>query len=115
MRSKTSFLLARSPVRTSLRGRLPHTAAVSTPDHGNSGAWPAGCGSSTTSTSSAGRRVARLVKESRAAFERPEARELARKAGFEVVAGTPEELAARVAAKIPAVRELVDKAGIKPE
>jgi tripartite-type tricarboxylate transporter receptor subunit TctC len=59
--------------------------------------------------------VARLVKESRAAFERPEARDLARKAGFEVVAGTPEQLAARVAAKIPAVRELVAKAGIKPE
>jgi tripartite-type tricarboxylate transporter receptor subunit TctC len=59
--------------------------------------------------------VARLVKESRAAFQRPEARELARKAGFEVVAGTPEELAARVAAKIPAVRELVARAGIKTE
>jgi tripartite-type tricarboxylate transporter receptor subunit TctC len=56
-----------------------------------------------------------LVKESRAAFQRPEARELARKAGFEVVAGTPEQLAARVAAEIPAVRELVEKAGIKPE
>jgi hypothetical protein len=32
-----------------------------------------------------------------------------------VVAGTPEQLAARVAAEIPAVRELVEKAGIKPE
>ena len=59
--------------------------------------------------------LAILVRESRAAFQRPEARELARKAGFEVVAGTPEQLAARVAAEIPAVRELVDKAGIKPE
>jgi tripartite-type tricarboxylate transporter receptor subunit TctC len=59
--------------------------------------------------------VARLVKESRTAFQNPEARELARKAGFEVVAGTPEELSARVAAKIPAVRELVERAGIKPE
>jgi len=59
--------------------------------------------------------LAVLVRESRAAFQRPEAREQARKAGFEVVAGTPEQLAARVAAEIPAVRELVEKAGIKPE
>lgn len=59
--------------------------------------------------------LALLVRESRAVFQRPEAREQARKAGFEVVAGTPEQLAARVAAEIPAVRELVEKAGIKPE
>jgi tripartite-type tricarboxylate transporter receptor subunit TctC len=59
--------------------------------------------------------VALLVRESRAAFQRPDARELARKAGFEVVAGTPEQLAARVAAEVPAVRELVAKAGIKTE
>ncbi len=59
--------------------------------------------------------LALLVRESRAAFQRPEAREQARKAGFEVVAGTPAELAARVAAEVPAVRELVTKAGIKPE
>jgi len=59
--------------------------------------------------------LARLVKESRAIFQRPEARDLARKNGFEVVAGTPEELAARVAAKIPEVQDLVEKAGIKPE
>jgi tripartite-type tricarboxylate transporter receptor subunit TctC len=59
--------------------------------------------------------VATLVKESRAAFTKPEAREQARKAGFEIVAGTPEQLAARVAAEVPAVRELVAKAGIKTE
>ena len=59
--------------------------------------------------------VALLVREARAAFQRPEAREMARKAGFEVVAGTPEQLAARVASEVPAVRELVAKAGIKPE
>jgi len=59
--------------------------------------------------------VALLVREARAAFQRPEAREQARKAGFEVVAGTPEQLSARVAAEVPAVRELVEKAGIKPE
>jgi tripartite-type tricarboxylate transporter receptor subunit TctC len=56
-----------------------------------------------------------LVRESRAAFQRPDTRELARKAGFEIVAGTPEQLTARIAAEIPAVRELVERAGIKPE
>jgi tripartite-type tricarboxylate transporter receptor subunit TctC len=59
--------------------------------------------------------MAVLVRESRAAFQNADAREQARKAGFEVVAGTPEQLTARVAAEIPAVRELVAKAGIKPE
>ena len=59
--------------------------------------------------------VAILVKDSRAAFAKPEAREQARKAGFEIVAGTPEQLGARVAAEVPAVRDLVAKAGIKAE
>ena len=59
--------------------------------------------------------IAILVKESRAAFTKPEAREQARKAGFEIVAGTPDQLAARLATEVPAVRELVTKAGIKPE
>ena len=53
-----------------------------------------------------------LVKESRAAFQQPDVRALARKAGFEVVAGTPDQLSARIKAEIPAVRELVAKAGI---
>jgi tripartite-type tricarboxylate transporter receptor subunit TctC len=53
-----------------------------------------------------------LVKEARTAFQRPDVRALSRKAGFEVVAGTPEELAARIKAEIPAVRELVAKAKI---
>jgi tripartite-type tricarboxylate transporter receptor subunit TctC len=44
-----------------------------------------------------------------------EARDQARKVGFEIVAGTPEQLAARVAAEVPAVRDLVAKAGIKAE
>jgi tripartite-type tricarboxylate transporter receptor subunit TctC len=57
--------------------------------------------------------VARLVKESRAAMQLPESRELARKAGFEVVAGPPEQLAERLKSEIPLVRELVAKAGIK--
>ena len=59
--------------------------------------------------------LALLVRESRAAFQKPEAREQARKAGFEVVAGTPEQLTARITSEIPSVRELVEKAGIKPE
>jgi tripartite-type tricarboxylate transporter receptor subunit TctC len=59
--------------------------------------------------------VALLAKESRAAFEKAEAREQARKVGFEIVAGPPEALAARVAAEVPAVRDLVAKAGIKAE
>jgi len=59
--------------------------------------------------------VALLVKESRAAFERPQAIEQAHRAGFEITAGLPEQLAARVAAEIPMVKELVEKAGIKPE
>src|SRR5258705_2781220 len=56
--------------------------------------------------------LATLVKETRAAFQKPEALALARKSGFEIVAGTPEQLAARIQAEIPAVRELVAKAGI---
>jgi tripartite-type tricarboxylate transporter receptor subunit TctC len=52
------------------------------------------------------------VKESRAAFQKPEAMAQARKAGFEIVAGTPEQLAARIKTEIPAVRELVAKSGI---
>jgi tripartite-type tricarboxylate transporter receptor subunit TctC len=56
--------------------------------------------------------LATLVKETRAAFQKPEALAQARKAGFEIVAGTPEQLAARIKAEIPAVRELVAKAGI---
>ena len=52
------------------------------------------------------------MKETRAAFQKPEALAQARKSGFEVVAGTPEQLAARIKAEIPAVRELVAKAGI---
>ncbi len=59
--------------------------------------------------------LARLVKESRAAFQRPETREQARRAGFDVVASSPEQLAARIKAEIPAVRELVQKAGIKTQ
>jgi tripartite-type tricarboxylate transporter receptor subunit TctC len=59
--------------------------------------------------------VALLNRESQAAFRRPEVREAARKAGFEIVASAPEQLAARLAAEVPSVRELVARAGIKTE
>jgi tripartite-type tricarboxylate transporter receptor subunit TctC len=59
--------------------------------------------------------VEAIVKSSQAAMRRPEALEAARKAGFEVVAGTPDQLARRVATEIEGVRELVAKAGIKTE
>ena len=44
-----------------------------------------------------------------------EAREQARKAGFAIVGGTPEQLAARLAQEIPAVKELVARIGIKAQ
>ena len=59
--------------------------------------------------------VETLVKSSQAAMRRPEALDAAHKAGFEVVAGTPDQLARRVAAEIDGVRELVARAGIKTE
>jgi tripartite-type tricarboxylate transporter receptor subunit TctC len=59
--------------------------------------------------------LALLGREARAAFERPEARDQAHRAGFEIVAGPPEDLLARRKMEIPAVRELVERAGIKPE
>jgi tripartite-type tricarboxylate transporter receptor subunit TctC len=59
--------------------------------------------------------IAILVKSSRAAMQRPEALDAARKAGFQIVASEPEQLARRVAAEIQGVTELVAGAGIKPE
>ena len=59
--------------------------------------------------------VALLTRTSQAAMTDPAAREQARRAGFEVVAGTSAELAARVAAEVAGVKELVAKIGIKPE
>jgi tripartite-type tricarboxylate transporter receptor subunit TctC len=59
--------------------------------------------------------VALLAKASQAALRTPEALDQAHRAGFEVIAGTPEQLTARLAAEIPAVKELVARIGIKPE
>src|ERR1700684_3141659 len=51
--------------------------------------------------------VSVLAKESQASLRTPEALAQAHGAGFEVVAGTPEQISARLAAEIPAVKELV--------
>jgi tripartite-type tricarboxylate transporter receptor subunit TctC len=59
--------------------------------------------------------VSMLVKSSQAAMRRPEALDAAHKAGFEVVAGSPDQLARRVSAEIEGVRDLVARAGIKTE
>jgi tripartite-type tricarboxylate transporter receptor subunit TctC len=57
--------------------------------------------------------LALLVRESRAAFQTADVRARARKAGFEVVAGTPEQLTARIKSEISVVRDLVARSGIK--
>ena len=59
--------------------------------------------------------VALLVKEARAAMAKPEAIEAARRAGYQIVAGPPEAMTARLIAEIAGVKELVARAGIKPE
>ena len=59
--------------------------------------------------------LALLVKEARAAMAKPESRDAARRAGYEIIAGTPEQMTARLVAEIAGVKELVAKAGIKPE
>jgi tripartite-type tricarboxylate transporter receptor subunit TctC len=59
--------------------------------------------------------VAVLAKESQASLRTQEALQQAHNAGFEVVAGTPEQLTARLATEIPAVKELAARIGIKPE
>jgi tripartite-type tricarboxylate transporter receptor subunit TctC len=57
--------------------------------------------------------IALLARESQAALKTPEARAAAQRAGYQIVAGTPEQLAARLASEIPAVKELVVRLGIK--
>jgi tripartite-type tricarboxylate transporter receptor subunit TctC len=57
--------------------------------------------------------VALLSRTSRAALKNPEAVEMAHRAGYEIVAGTPEQLGARLAAEIPATKELIQRLGIK--
>jgi tripartite-type tricarboxylate transporter receptor subunit TctC len=57
--------------------------------------------------------VGRLVFEVKRAFEDEEVRAQAQRAGFVVVAGTPEQLTARMAAETAMVKEVVAKAGLK--
>jgi tripartite-type tricarboxylate transporter receptor subunit TctC len=57
--------------------------------------------------------VALLARESQAALRTPEARAQAQRAGYQIVAGTPEQLGARLASEIPLVKELVARLGIK--
>jgi tripartite-type tricarboxylate transporter receptor subunit TctC len=59
--------------------------------------------------------IALLARESQAALKTPEAREQAHRAGYQIVAGTPEQLGARLKSEIPAVKELVTRLGIKVE
>jgi tripartite-type tricarboxylate transporter receptor subunit TctC len=57
--------------------------------------------------------VTLLVKEAQAAMRTPQAQEAARRAGYQVVASGPEQLARRVSSEIQVVKELVARAGIK--
>jgi tripartite-type tricarboxylate transporter receptor subunit TctC len=59
--------------------------------------------------------IDKLSKESRAAMQRPEVRDAARRAGYEIVAGTPEQLGARLVSEIRISKELAEKAGVKAE
>ena len=59
--------------------------------------------------------IALLARESQAALKTPEAREQAHRAGYQIVGGTPDQLAARLKSEVPAVKELVSRLGIKPE
>ena len=59
--------------------------------------------------------VALLVKEAREAMKRPDAIEAAKKFGYQIVAGSPEQMTARLHTEIAGVKELVARAGIKPE
>ncbi len=59
--------------------------------------------------------LALLVKEVREAMKRPDAIEAAKKFGYQIVAGTPEQMTARLRTEIAGVKELVARAGIKPE
>jgi tripartite-type tricarboxylate transporter receptor subunit TctC len=59
--------------------------------------------------------VSLLVKHVQEAMKRPDAIEAAQKFGYKIVAGSPEQMTARLHAEIEGVKELVAKAGIKAE
>ena len=59
--------------------------------------------------------VALLVKHVREIMKRPEVVDAAQKHGYQIVAGTPEQMSVRLVTEIAGVKELVARAGIKPE
>ncbi len=59
--------------------------------------------------------VALLAQQCHEAFSTEKAQKTAQAAGFEVIAGTPDQLAARLKSEIPAVKALVERAGLKLE
>jgi tripartite-type tricarboxylate transporter receptor subunit TctC len=59
--------------------------------------------------------VARLAKESIAALNQREPRDLLWQAGLSVTARGPEALRARIVTEIPMWKDIIEKAGIKPE
>jgi tripartite-type tricarboxylate transporter receptor subunit TctC len=59
--------------------------------------------------------VALLVKHVREIMKQPQVIDAAQKHGYQIVAGTPEEMSARLVREIAGVKELVARAGIKPE
>ncbi len=58
--------------------------------------------------------VDRLAKATQQALARPEVAARARQAGFQVIGGGPEVLAARVAREVPFNRDIITRAGIEP-
>jgi tripartite-type tricarboxylate transporter receptor subunit TctC len=57
--------------------------------------------------------VSLLAHESQEALKTPEARAQAHRAGYEIVAGTPTELANKLASEIAATKDLVSRLGIR--
>lgn len=58
--------------------------------------------------------VDRLASASQAVLKQPEIIARARQAGFEVIGGSPDDLAQRLAREIPFNRDIITKAGIEP-
>jgi tripartite-type tricarboxylate transporter receptor subunit TctC len=59
--------------------------------------------------------VALVVKHVHEAMKRPDVVEACSKYGYQIVASTPKEMTARLVSEIAGVKELVARAGIKPE
>lgn len=59
--------------------------------------------------------VDRMSKEVIAIVKRADVREMLRQTGFSVIGGDAETLRARIAREVPMWKEVIDRAGIKPE